>query len=644
MNSRFNRHILASATLLVLTACGSDSDTSQPNPTPVNVAPTVSVENITALEGAAMSITASGQDTDGTIVSYAWTQKSGTTVELTGADTATVGFTAPAITADEDIELTITVTDNDGATVSVDVTASITANILRLTLQGIVTDSRIKKANIEVLVGKQTFTTIADEQGSYNILLEVDDSYGDQKVMIKALGDNDFQPEVEFVSSLASFNTLIEEASDDSTLNKIENFGVNVTNLTTADYALVLQGNDTIDEDEKLWLATLIKIIVDGKGDDAYELPSGVTSTLDLVDDSATAEAFALQVNADNPELITEVTKTITSDPSVMSEDTIVGTWNFGAESESEVGSIITFTASGYVILIETKTDDDCGQPGYDLGTYQWDESTGDLTVTINEDTNGCVGMHDDTELGQPELLDQSFKVTGNTLTVGTLDDGGTGQRIISDTNPLVGGYIVGSLEYGSFWHKVFINDTHEVTLLHTKFIGVNAATYNWDSTTGIFTPNTFSVSQLGESFEEQVYKPVDDILLFKDGGSSFVLKRTHHNSNQLYLTESDVVGSYTVTYPNTVEQGTYQIILNEDHSGIDSDSGEDIAITWLIREGQLIVQYNDLEFVEKFIFSPTNISNNELSFNTTKFELVWNEDGSETGLAEYTTETWTRN
>ena len=68
----------------------------------------------------------SSNDPDGTIDDYDWQQTSGTTVALTGADTAMATFTAPAVTAMEILGFELTVTDNDGAMVtdSVDVTVN----------------------------------------------------------------------------------------------------------------------------------------------------------------------------------------------------------------------------------------------------------------------------------------------------------------------------------------------------------------------------------------------------------------------------------------------------------------------------------------------------------------------------------------
>jgi hypothetical protein len=61
------------------------------------------------LDGSASS------DSDGTVVSYAWTQTAGPTVALTGADTASPTFTAPSVDADTVLTFRLIVTDNDGA-------------------------------------------------------------------------------------------------------------------------------------------------------------------------------------------------------------------------------------------------------------------------------------------------------------------------------------------------------------------------------------------------------------------------------------------------------------------------------------------------------------------------------------------------
>ncbi len=69
-----------------------------------------------ANEGTAVTLSGSGSDSDGTIAAYTWTQTAGPSVILSGAATATAGFTAPAVTANTVLTFQLTVTDNLGAT------------------------------------------------------------------------------------------------------------------------------------------------------------------------------------------------------------------------------------------------------------------------------------------------------------------------------------------------------------------------------------------------------------------------------------------------------------------------------------------------------------------------------------------------
>jgi len=60
-----------------------------------------------------------------TILSYAWTQTAGPAVILTGADTATVTFTAPTVAAQTTFAFTLTVADSLGYTASATVNVAV---------------------------------------------------------------------------------------------------------------------------------------------------------------------------------------------------------------------------------------------------------------------------------------------------------------------------------------------------------------------------------------------------------------------------------------------------------------------------------------------------------------------------------------
>ncbi len=75
--------------------------------------------------GDLVTLSAAAVDPDGTIVSIQWTQVSGPAVILTGADTDTATFTAPAST--EPLAFDVTVTDNDGLTATATVVVTVSA-------------------------------------------------------------------------------------------------------------------------------------------------------------------------------------------------------------------------------------------------------------------------------------------------------------------------------------------------------------------------------------------------------------------------------------------------------------------------------------------------------------------------------------
>jgi len=120
---------------LVLTGCFHDEDDENMSPTAdAGQAQTVTELTIVTLSG-------SGTDSDGSIASYSWSQVSGSSVSLTNSDMAMASFVVPAIDANEDLVLRLTVTDNDGATAMSDVT--VTAENLATTY-----DLTVKVTNI----------------------------------------------------------------------------------------------------------------------------------------------------------------------------------------------------------------------------------------------------------------------------------------------------------------------------------------------------------------------------------------------------------------------------------------------------------------------------------------------------------------
>ncbi|MSS73053.1 MAG: T9SS type A sorting domain-containing protein, partial [Candidatus Latescibacteria bacterium] len=73
----------------------------------------------TVNEGVAVTLSGSGTDPDaGDVLAFQWTQVSGSSATLTGANTATPTFTAPQVTADETLRFKLVATDNGSPALS----------------------------------------------------------------------------------------------------------------------------------------------------------------------------------------------------------------------------------------------------------------------------------------------------------------------------------------------------------------------------------------------------------------------------------------------------------------------------------------------------------------------------------------------
>jgi hypothetical protein len=157
-------------------------------------------------------------------------------------------------------------------------------------LTGVVTDTVIPFATVTVTVGGVTYTTVADENGQYT--LPITSANLDELVLIEADGTSPATGEpIQFMNLIGSFSRVLDEQLTEGSADG------NVTNVTTASYALLLEANGgdmptteeelraaetSVDATALLQLAALIKLIVD---DPDYSLPEGQTSLLEFVRD-----------------------------------------------------------------------------------------------------------------------------------------------------------------------------------------------------------------------------------------------------------------------------------------------------------------------------------------------------------------------
>ena len=325
--------IFVSAILLASCGGGGGGGSSSPPPKS-NQSPTVSISGPSQMEsGATISLSATASDSDGSIASYSWAADSNTAITLGDNKSATLAVTAANVSADTTVKLTLTVTDNQGASTQANLQVKIAAKKTSLAISGLVTDAAVSNANVTATVRDLTFTATADANGKYTLNLSVDDAHLNDLVLITADGGSS-KPTLKLASQLPSMKTLIAQAGDDKQLDSGENFSVNVTNVTTAEYALEVGrwsyygvpflsvNNDfqlknisgSVGERDKYWLAALIKIVSDMGG----TLPAGAKTTLDLVlNKDLTNELQTSIINA-TPELIEQVIEAIKNDASLV--------------------------------------------------------------------------------------------------------------------------------------------------------------------------------------------------------------------------------------------------------------------------------------------------------------------------------------
>ncbi len=234
-----------------LAGCGGGSGEDkevQPKPIeiePENAAPIVKLDDANVEERKAITLKPKDSDPDGEVVAYKWEKLSGPDeVILTDADKPELTLTAPQVTADTDIKLKITVTDDDGQTASDEATLTVTSKKLEVALKGKVTDNDIPNAEVSVIIGDRQFTATADENGNYTVDLSVDDSLADSVITVTASGtEEQNQQNVELISNVSSVQNAVDSAGEDGILDNEESSTVNVTNVTTVIDALMRDAN-----------------------------------------------------------------------------------------------------------------------------------------------------------------------------------------------------------------------------------------------------------------------------------------------------------------------------------------------------------------------------------------------------------------
>ncbi|MCG7561286.1 REJ domain-containing protein [Pseudoalteromonas sp. McH1-42] len=334
-----------------------------------NAKPTVSIQSgqTEFQEKQAFVLTAAADDSDGSISAYQWSYNGLAELQISGEQSVELNVISADLTEDTEVTFTVTVTDNQGETSEDTFTATIVALKHRLTLRGKVTDEPIQYANVSLQAGEKHFQAQASETGEYELSVELDEADINAMMTLEASGINT-QSHVTLVSMLGELDNLVQAAGADSVLDAEEQFSVNVTNLTTVEYALIQQNEDSVanhselqrakrnvDPEEKLDLASTLKAVIDH----GYALPDGLASTLELASDLPKARALLRAIKATDPVLFRQIREDIKQDSDLMQQVKFVpdGTYYLSESSYfNGFAASLTFNSDNTGILQSTES------------------------------------------------------------------------------------------------------------------------------------------------------------------------------------------------------------------------------------------------------------------------------------------------
>ena len=158
---------LAAVASMSLIGCGgSDGNSSEPQ----NQTPTVSISAPDEINsGETLNLSASANDTDGTITSYAWSETSGNTT-IENGNGSDISLT-PSFESDTTLTFSVEVTDNDGSSASAEHSVLVFADFIDPTIS--------LDDNYDILEGEEltiTADVTADDRVTYELTWSVDES------------------------------------------------------------------------------------------------------------------------------------------------------------------------------------------------------------------------------------------------------------------------------------------------------------------------------------------------------------------------------------------------------------------------------------------------------------------------------------
>lgn len=377
-----------------------------------NVLPTVTAAFEAAAEKSDVALTAVAADSDGEVVTYSWIQTSGDAVTLTGADTATLSFTAPSVTEDTPLGFSLTITDDDEETATVEGVVTITPVLTTFTVTGTVSEAAFANATVTGSLAGQSFTATADAAGTFSLPMQADDD--ETNLFANITASSVTTAGLEFYKFVPSLTADVTEAAAVSFTTKLssavaglfdvqpmaEGDGPNtiaINAVSTALYSLIVAANGgtapanldsftlvekSVSPDELIEAAAVVKLITQGG---VFALPEGVTNVLELLTNTEAYNDYVAAAEAEDPGIIEQTIDEIITDPELtppVDEGSLASTY---FEVYPAADGFLSRGGNRYDF-----NEDGSGAEVFSAGVheFEWSLTEGKVEITYSGDTS----------------------------------------------------------------------------------------------------------------------------------------------------------------------------------------------------------------------------------------------------------------
>ncbi|MCC5878652.1 MAG: hypothetical protein JJU03_01975 [Idiomarina sp.] len=264
----------------------------------------------------------------------------------------------------------------------------------QLTIAGQVAGSSLQKAMVSIDYGDETFTTVADEYGQYEIELLFAKSASDELLRLQVTGSEDNQQSyVTFSSILGDFAQLKAQAGDNFILTRAANHAVQVTPISTAldilahananaelNYANLVDAQVSVNPDLLIEMAAVIALLVDHSG---YEVPP-TFATIEALLLNRSAYNILLQSAAQNGDLEPAIAAMLADErvTPLLEENQLVGDYFLNLMGSNVIGYQATDSWHFYDNGVIDITNNTIGLAHYIVTTRDWNIEGNRLTVS----------------------------------------------------------------------------------------------------------------------------------------------------------------------------------------------------------------------------------------------------------------------